>query len=46
VATAAPVRAGGEEEDLGALATLVEAGTLRPVIDTTYPLSETTAALA
>ena len=32
-------------EDLEVLVAMVEEGTLRPVIDSTYPLSETAAAL-
>ncbi len=43
---AAPFVAGEKREDMLALKKLIEAGTITPVIDQTYPLSETAEAMA
>ena len=41
-----PFNAKASAEDLDTLRTMIEAGTLRPVIERTYPLSETSDAIA
>jgi NADPH:quinone reductase-like Zn-dependent oxidoreductase len=43
--TIRPVSSSANRKDLTAIAELIEAGKVKPVIDGTYPLSETPAAM-